>query len=220
MNFETIIFDYDGTLHESINIYAPAFRRAQNYLVENGLLKNETYTDQEISKWLGYSSKDMWDSFMPNLEPEIKECCSKLIGDSMKLYIKEGKANLYKDALEILELLKKSGYKLIFLSNCKIAYMEAHKAYFNLEKYFDRFYCTEQFSFIPKYEIFDHIKSEIIGECVVVGDRFQDIEIAKKHNLMSIGCIYGYGNLEELKEATWKIGSILEIKKILDLDKV
>ena len=29
-----VIFDYDGTLHESIRIYAPAFHRAYEYLVE------------------------------------------------------------------------------------------------------------------------------------------------------------------------------------------
>ena len=31
-----VIFDYDGTLHESIRIYAPAFHRAYEYLVEKG----------------------------------------------------------------------------------------------------------------------------------------------------------------------------------------
>ena len=31
-----VIFDYDGTLHESIRIYAPAFHKAYEYLVEKG----------------------------------------------------------------------------------------------------------------------------------------------------------------------------------------
>ena len=31
-----IIFDYDGTLHNSIKIYKPAFMTAYDYLVDNG----------------------------------------------------------------------------------------------------------------------------------------------------------------------------------------
>ncbi|MCD8506009.1 MAG: hypothetical protein LRY37_02510 [Alkalibacterium thalassium] len=31
----TIIFDYDGTLHDSSKIYIPAFKRAYDYLVKN-----------------------------------------------------------------------------------------------------------------------------------------------------------------------------------------
>lgn len=216
---KNIIFDYDGTLHESIVIYAPAFRKAYQYLVENKLAEDRFYSDEEISKWLGYSSKDMWNSFMPNIHPEIKEHCSSIIGSSMLTYIKEGKAKLYEGSIETLQYLKENGYVLIFLSNCKTAYMEAHIEAFSLDKYFDRFYCTEQYNFIPKYEIFEKIKLENEGEFIVVGDRFQDVEIAEKHNLKSIGCSYGYGDETELEKATWKIADIREIKKILDLGR-
>ena len=214
---KSIIFDYDGTLHESIAIYAPAFRKAYQYLVDNDLAKPHDYLDEEISKWLGYSSKDMWQSFMLVLSDEIKAHCSKLIGEAMIAYIKEGKAKLYSGALETLDDLKARGYKLIFLSNCKIEYMDSHREYFKLDRYFDKFYCTEQYDFAPKYEIFKHIKAENEGSFIVVGDRFQDIEIAAKHKLLSIGCTYGYGEELELKNATWKISDIKEIKKILDL---
>lgn len=216
---KNIIFDYDGTLHESIKIYAPAFRKAYQYLVENKFVEDRFYSDEEISKWLGYSSKDMWNSFMPNIHPEIKAHCSNIIGSSMLTYIKEGKANLYEGALETLQYLKENGYVLIFLSNCKIEYMRAHIEAFNLDRYMDSFYCTEQYDFIPKYEIFEHIKLEHEGEFIVVGDRFQDIEIAEKHNLNSIACNYGYGDKKELENATWTIDDIREIKKILDLGR-
>lgn len=210
---KNIIFDYDGTLHQSIAIYAPAFRKAYQYLVDNNLAKPCIYSDKEISKWLGYSSKDMWQSFMPLLPDEIKAHCSSLIGEAMLTYIKEGKAKLYSGALETLEDLKTQGYRLIFLSNCKIAYMDAHREYFKLDKYFDSFYCTEQYDFAPKYEIFKHIEAENEGSFVVVGDRFQDIEIALKYDLLSVGCLYGYGEERELESATWKIEDIKELKK-------
>mgnify|MGYP001489483243 CR=1 FL=1 len=50
-----IIFDYDGTLHNSIKIYKPAFMTAYDYLVDNGYAKKREFSDQEISKFLGLS---------------------------------------------------------------------------------------------------------------------------------------------------------------------
>ena len=38
-NIKNIVFDYDGTLHNSIKIYAPAFREAYNYLIDQDKLQ-------------------------------------------------------------------------------------------------------------------------------------------------------------------------------------
>ena len=153
-----IIFDYDGTLHNSIKIYGPAFRQAYSYLVEKGYREERSWKDEEISKWLGFSSKDMWNSFMPGLEEEEKQKCSYLIGIAMVKCINENKAELYAGTLETLEYLKNKDFNLIFLSNCKIQYMKENRRVFNLDKYFTDFYCTEEFNFLPKYKIFNYIK--------------------------------------------------------------
>ena len=154
-----IVFDYDGTLHNSIKIYKPAFIKAYNYLVANGYAKKREFEEEEISKFLGLSAKDMWNTFMPNLPKSEKEKCSSIIGESMIEYIDEGKAQLYDGAIETLNKLNEYGYKLIFLSNCKSSYMNKHIERFNLDKYFIDFYCSEDFDFMPKYEIFGDRKS-------------------------------------------------------------
>lgn len=215
MDAKNIIFDYDGTLHESIKIYAPAFKKAYAYLVENGYAQDKIWREAEISKWLGYSSKDMWQEFMPELPSEIKEICSSIIGSSMLEYMQEGKAVLYEGSLKTLEKLRNMGYKLIFLSNCKVEYMEMHTRLFHLDKYFSDFYCTQQYDFAPKHEIFKDIRKNHKGSFIVVGDRFQDIEIATVHSLFSIGCAYGYGTLEELRDADVIVQSVDEIPKSL-----
>ncbi|KMT20999.1 HAD family hydrolase [Clostridium cylindrosporum] len=212
---KNIIFDYDGTLHNSIKIYSPAFREAYKYLVKKGYAKHREWKDDEISIWLGYSSKDMWNNFMPELPQGEKEKCSSIIGSYMIECMANSLAELYDGSIEILEYLKQKGYNLIFLSNCKIKYMDEHRRIFKLDKYFNDFYCTEEFDFKPKYEIFNRIKEKYLGDFIVVGDRDVDIELAKTHGLYSIGCTYGFGSLEELKSADVKIDSILEIKDIL-----
>ena len=97
-----IVFDYDGTLHNSIKIYKPAFMKAYDYLVANGYAKKREFEEEEISKFLGLSAKDMWNTFMPNLPKSEKEKCSSIIGESMIEYIDEGKAQLYDGAIETL----------------------------------------------------------------------------------------------------------------------
>ena len=212
-----IIFDYDGTLHNSIKIYKPAFNKAYDYLVSNGYAQEREFTEAEISQYLGLSAKDMWNSFMPNLPSCEKEKCSSIIGEAMVEYISLGQAELYDGSVETLNKLKQLGYKLIFLSNCKVSYMKKHIEIFRLDKYFIDFYCSEDFDFNPKHEIFKVIKEKHQGDFIIVGDRFVDIEIAKKYNLYSIGCAYGYGNDKELKEADYIIDSINEILNIREI---
>ncbi len=210
-----VIFDYDGTLHESIRIYAPAFHRAYEYLVEKGHAPQREWSASEIGRWLGYSSRDMWNEFMPGLDEETVQHCSAMIGEAMLELTACGKARLYEGSLDTLELLKNRGYRLIFLSNCKTNYMNAHIKAFKLDRYFEGFYCTQQYDFAPKHEIFSNILSEHPAVYAVAGDRFQDMEIAKKHHLLSVGCTYGYGEPHELEDADFRISDIRELVDIL-----
>lgn len=211
-----IIFDYDGTLHDCIKIYAPAFRKAYDHLVYTGLVHQKSYTDYEISKWLGFSAKDMWDNFAPHISEKEKTFCSQIIGDEMLRLIKNGQAQLYPNVETMLQGLLQKRHNLIFLSNCKHSYMQIHREYFKLEKYFSDFYCAEDYNWKPKYEIFNIIKDKYNEEFIVVGDRFHDIDIAKRHGLKSIGCIYGYGCLDELKNATAIAKSPMDILQIIN----
>lgn len=208
-----LIFDYDGTLHESLCIYAPAFRLGYSYLVEKRLAPEREFSDAEISRWLGLSVKDMWERFIPELPQPEREICSGMIGDEMVHLTLAGKARLYRGAKAVLRQLKAAGHDLIFLSNCKHSYMQAHREQFELEQYFSQFYCTEDFQFAPKSQIAELILARVSGKCIVIGDRWQDIEIAVCHQLLSIGCAYGYGGTEELNDATIQVSSI---KGILD----
>lgn len=218
---KNIIFDYDGTLHNSIIIYAKGFRQAYKYLVEKGYAKKKLWEDNEIGRWIGLSSKDMWNQFMPELPEVEKQKCSNIIGSHMIQCIKENKAELYEGSIDILEYLKNEGFNLIFLSNCKIEYMEAHRRSFDLDRYFKDFYCSEEFGFIPKYEIFQKIKVKYSGDFLVVGDRYQDFEIAKVHNLFFVGCGYGFGKEGELKDSDFLIKDVLEIKEVISkLNKI
>ena len=75
-----LLFDYDGTLHDSSATYLPAFRKTLAWLEEHGYDVDREYSDEQIGYWLGFSAKDMWNSFAPELDDAVKETCSKMIG--------------------------------------------------------------------------------------------------------------------------------------------
>ena len=211
----TVILDYDGTIHDSTRNYIHAFEQAYAFLVEAGHAAPRDWADAEITKWLGYSSKAMWENFMPDLDEEIRAHASKMIGQILFEKAQTGQAVLYPGALETLQALKEKGYRLVFLSNCSRAYMEAHRESFNLDRYFDGMYCTEDFDFIPKYEIFESIQAVFAGGYLIVGDRFQDIEVAEHHPVRTVGCRYGFGFPGELDSADMLIGDIRELNDLL-----
>lgn len=213
-NIKTIFFDYDGTLHNSIKIYAPAFRKAYDYLVDKGYAKPRQWEDKDISQWLGYNSSDMWKSFMPELKEEERSKCSEIIGEAMKTSIEAGKPELYEGALETLLYLKNKGYNLVFISNCKIYYKDCHCKLFHLDSYFNELASSEEYGFIPKYEILNKIKDKYEKDMVIIGDRKHDIEAGKKNNIYTIGCSYGFAPAGELDNADMLIDNILELKKI------
>lgn len=211
----TLVFDYDGTLHDCIRIYAPAFRAACAYLAGRGLVPAEDREDGEIARWLGFPAGEMWDRFAPALPPEEKARCSRMIGEELLRLTRAGQARLYPGALELLDGLRTEGFRLVFLSNCKHAYMEAHRRAFGLERYFDAFYCAEDYGWISKAELFPVIRERFEGPFAVIGDRRQDMEAAARHGLKAVGCAYGYGAPEELAGADAAARSPAEAGRVL-----
>jgi FMN phosphatase YigB (HAD superfamily) len=114
-------------------------------------------------------------------------------------------------AMQTLRELKERGYYLLILSNCRIAYMEAHRKAFSLDEVIDDYYAAESYDFIPKEEIFLKIRERYPGDYVIIGDRDKDIRTALVHGLRSVGCTYGFAAPGELDAADIRIGDITEL---------
>lgn len=204
-----LILDYDGTVHDTTFVYEPAFRRAMSELEDLGWMDYRDYTFEEIKRWIGYNAKEMWNCFQPDFSQEKKDHGSSLIGKYMKAGVDNGSARLYPHSIEVLKKLHEK-YELCYLSNCKNAYLEANRRNFHLDQYYDTFYSSEEFGFIPKEEIFRRI--QIPGrKYIVVGDRAADLRLAKENNLPFIGCLYGFCEKGELDEADILISDITEL---------
>ena len=213
--YKTIIFDWDGTLHNTKKLYGKAFRVAYDYLVKEGYAPEKYYSDEETSVYLGMTPPDMWQAFMPDLPEDVKKTAAAMIGQNMDKIVADGGAILFPGAIETLEYLKDKDYTLIILSNCRNAYMDNHRAYFKLDRFFSDYYTAEAYNYIPKEEIVVSIMNKYSGEYMIVGDRSKDINAGLAHNIYTVACDFGFGSQEELSGASTHIKELLELKNIL-----
>ncbi|HAS72782.1 MAG TPA: HAD family hydrolase [Clostridiales bacterium UBA8960] len=212
--YKTLFFDFDGTIHDSIHVYYPAFIKAYSYLALNGLVEPRDFTKKEVSKWLGYNSVEMWKAFLPDCPPFHQEEARTIIGKEMQLRLENGDGVLYDGAIETLKYLKDKGYTLVFLSNCGEVTMQTAAKVFHLDQYFDRFECSAQHGQMPKWKILKHMLFDFEREMAIIGDRFHDMEAGFLNDITTIGCSYGYGHIDELHQANKIITSISQLKSI------
>ncbi len=212
---QTILFDYDGTLHDASKIYINAFKTAYQYLMTTHNAPQKQFSDETITQFLGQTPKDMWDQFGKDIPQKARQEASHVLSKAMKESIQQQKAVLYEGALSTLQYLKDKGYHLVFISNCKHYYLEAHQQQFNLDHYFDLLVCSETFPDIQdKDQVLARIKPQLKPPMVIVGDRHHDMQAGRHNNIKTIGCTYGYGSADELAQADMLIDDITQLKAI------
>ena len=198
----TIIFDFDGTLHDSMFIYREALNRGYRWLMETHQAPPREFTEADMEANIGLTAQEAWARMAPDMPWSITGQAAARVGGIMDELIDNGTARLFPGVPAMLQQVKDAGHTLVFLSNCRNAYKDAVRRAFGFDAYFSAYYTSEQFGGIPKEEIFETIRQDFPGPYAVVGDRDKDLAIALVHGLPSVGCLYGYGSREELAGAT------------------
>lgn len=198
----SVIFDFDGTLHDTLRIYPAAFAEGYNFVVERGLAPARSFSAQEVSGNVGLTAEEAWAKLCPDLPLEVREQAAYQVGLAMDRMLAEGRARLFPGVEQMLDRVHASGLNCIFLSNCRHAYQQAARKAFGLDRWFSAYYNAEEFKGAPKERIFESIAVEQKGGFIAVGDRYKDLTLAAAHKLPSVGCLYGCGSEEELAGAT------------------
>lgn len=108
------------------------------------------------------------------------------------------------DTVELLTALKTEGYRICLATSKPHEYAEKILGYFKIENYFDEvFGATMDGKISDKAQII-RLALEGTGaapdECVMVGDRFHDVDGAHKCGVKCIGVLSGYGSRKELED--------------------
>ena len=211
---KSIIFDFDGTLHNTLKIYYPAFSSGVEFLREKGFAKDFELSEKNVARFLGEKPNFAYDLIAKGADDSLKGEVMALVGRKMEDNIKNGLGELYDGTIKVLEELSKN-YDLYILSNCREVYLDLALDVYGIKKYFKKYFAAETYDFLPKDEIIKKERQKIKEEIIFVGDRHHDMEAAHKNNLRSIFCSYGFGSQEEGKDASYKISSIGEILELL-----
>lgn len=208
---QTLIFDWDGTLHDTESLYGESLRQTLKWLETQGYDVPADQSDARFRQYLGINAVDMWKDFMPQLPDLMKEECSRRTGENIVRLIQAGKARMYPQAMETLRELRDMGYRLVILSNCKVSYMDAQRTFFGLDEVMEDYYCCGAYDFRPKEEIFPYIQRKFPGDYCMIGDRASDRRVAEIHDIHFLGCVYGFGELNEIQGGDGILNAVTEL---------
>lgn len=192
-----IFFDLDGTLTNPAEGITNSVAYALKYYGISVSDKTPLY--KFIGPPLAQSFTDFY-GFSPDKAKEAVEKYREYFAD---IGIFENK--VYDYIPEVLEKLKNAGFSLAMATSKPEVFAKRIADKFELTKYFDFIGGSLlDNSRTDKGEVIEYVLSSLKADkekTIMVGDRSHDILGAKKCFLKSLGVLYGFGSLEELKNA-------------------
>ncbi|MCK4359217.1 MAG: HAD family hydrolase [Candidatus Cloacimonetes bacterium] len=212
---DTIIFDMDGTLLQSDTYCVDAIQKAIRDVYTKHKINAKIPSPQTILKEVGKPSRQFYLDILPKKFSYLIDEIQIGIRKNESEALRNGKGKLFDETIETLQYLKSKGFNLVLVSNCSSFYFNTVLEVFHLDEYMDKTQCIGDKKGLTKSKIVANLITDLNSHCaVIVGDRFYDIEAGKENGCITIGCLYGYGNKSELKEADFLIDDISQLKKI------
>lgn len=196
--YDTILFDLDGTLTDS----------------SSGIINSIKYALTELGR--EFSDKEIFQKFLgPPLIYSFRNFCGfddELANQAVNLYRQrydkycDVENALYDGICDTLERLCSAGKRLIVATSKPDIYAKRIVSHFGLDRYFyavcgatlDESRNTK--TLVIKYAL-ESCNVTDLEHTLMVGDRKHDIEGAAACGIDSMGVLYGYGDLTELKTA-------------------
>ncbi len=214
LKIDTIIFDFDGTLHIGDKLSLPIFHECLQSLYKEFQIDLKYPSDETILSQFGKQADDIYPSLLKTTDPKIISRFEKCVEEAELLAFKEGKGELYQNVETTLATLKNHGFKLALCTNARVDYFEVAIERFKLNEYFDEMMAAGQNPGKDKTWMVGKIIRKLrSSHFVVVGDRIHDIQAAKNNGGIAIGCKYGFGR-KEVKKADLQITHFEELLAI------
>lgn len=202
---DTLIFDFDGTLHNGQYLSLPIYQECLRDLFSKFKMHLKFPSNQKILENFGKQTPDIYYSLLMTQNDEILSFFGNCVEKKEIEAFDSGKGVLYPGVEATLLELKNRGFQLALCTNARIDYFEAVVRRFGLQQYFPIMFAA---GYHPgkdkKWMVREIIKKIDTHFFAVIGDRYHDIEAAKANQGVSIGCDYGFG-YEEVKNADFII---------------
>jgi len=205
-NFDSIIFDLDGTLWDASSTCTKAWNASLKELSFEPLLE-----DDFIRSVSGLRLEKIFEQHFHFIPKEQHAALLNLYRKHERSYMKELGGNLFPRTKEVLAELYNC-YKLFIVSNCTSGYIDNFLEFHGLQNLFADFESSGNTG-LPKSENIQLIVTRNnLQSPVYVGDTSWDYEATLAANIPFIYAAYGFGKVDD---AEWKIEEIEELPKLL-----
>lgn len=197
MQYDSILFDLDGTLWNSTKEIAHSWSQ----VLEHAPDVTHVPTLAELEGVMGMTADRLMATLFPYLSPArheelFEECCRVEL-----IYLRQHGAVLYPHLQETLEALSKK-VPLAIISNCNHGYIEAFLEAHQMQQYFTDWECIgktglQKWDNILLVKHRNHLKNP-----VYVGDTAMDAQAAGKAGVPFIHAAYGFGEVPNGEKIT------------------
>ena len=195
-NFDTLLFDLDGTLTDSTEGLINC--------LEHAIKQMGFEVPEDTNKFLGPPIRQSFAEFLGMNDEQITEAVKIFRERYSTVGLFENR--VYDGIPELLDRLRSAGKRLMIATSKPEVYAVRIADRFGMSPYFDIIGGAElDGSRDYKHEVIEYVlaKSGITdrSSVLMIGDRRQDVLGAHKTGLKCMGVLWGYGSVEELTQA-------------------
>lgn len=212
---DLIIFDLDGTLIDSL----PDLADATNHML--GTLGRHPIDQDAVRRLVGQGARRLVEQALPGA-PEVEiQRGLELFLDYNHRHIAD-RTVLYPGVTETLDVLRERGMRMAIISNKNVALCREVLSVIGADCYFEEILGADSLPFRkPSPEPVLKLLADFgvaPERAAMVGDSINDIAAGRGAGVTTVGCTWGYGDLEELVDADYRVDSFSKIVDIIHVN--
>jgi phosphoglycolate phosphatase len=205
MNYDSIIFDLDGTLWDAVDNILISWNKA----IEGTDLA--PITKEALTECMGLKMDAIAERLFKGLDYDSRMTLMEKCSDYELDYLSKHGAKPFDGVIELIKSLSNS-FKLFICSNCQRGYIECFLNYYNLNEYFTDIECWGNTGLSKGENNKLLIERNSLSSPIYVGDTDGDRISAEVANIPFVFAAYGFGNTDKYNFA---INSPTELTKLL-----
>ncbi|MBX3465015.1 MAG: HAD family hydrolase [Planctomycetes bacterium] len=177
---ELVVFDVDGTLHDTFRWWAPVIRSGLERFAALHAIDIPTPTDAEAEAVVGMKDAGVWAPFLPEGHKHRWQDLRSVVLPMEVETVSSGVDYLFPGVRPLLRHLGRLGVKVALASNCRRTYMSAMQQGQGLAALTDWQFCLDSDGVQTKTDMLRLAqRAAAAGRVVMVGDREPDHEAAR-----------------------------------------
>jgi len=207
MNYESLIFDIDGTLWDSRAIVAEGYNRQ---LIAEGH-PELCITPEDLRRLFGKTMREIADAMLETIPVSERYGLMERCMDNEQELLHNDPCHIaYDGVVETLKILAKT-HRLFLVSNSQRGYPELLLEKLELEPYFGGHLCFGDTQTDKGTTIRTLMERHGITSACYIGDTQGDLEATRKAGLPFIWCSYGFGQVTEYDAKVDRFADLLEL---------